>query len=144
VLIALGVLFLLRNIGLFSFDFDRIWPIFLIALGLWLFAQRWGLAGASQARCYCDRCRARSLMGPAVLVTIGVLSLLDSVSRFGWHRTWPLLILVIGVVKLLQSSASGTGHTTPPTIEGTINPPPPPTGSDAGQPQPPVNEVKNV
>jgi Domain of unknown function (DUF5668)/B-box zinc finger len=145
VLIGLGVLFLLRNIGLFSFDFDRIWPIFLIALGLWLFAQRWGLVGTSQARCYCDRCRTRSLMGPAILVTIGVLSLLDSVSRFGWHRTWPLLLLVIGVVKLLQSGASGAGHITPPTIDGTINSPQaPPASGDAGQTQPPVNEVKNV
>jgi hypothetical protein len=38
VLILIGVLFLLRNIGLFSFDFNRIWPIFLIGLGGWLFA----------------------------------------------------------------------------------------------------------
>lgn len=143
VLIGLGVLFLLRNLGLFSFDFDRIWPIFLIALGIWLFAQRWGLVGSSQVRCYCDRCRARSLMGPAVLVTIGVLSLLDSVSRFGWHRTWPLLILVIGVVKLLQSGASGANHVALLPADTAGNPPPPPP-SDAGQPQPPVNEVKNV
>src|SRR5947209_1795318 len=33
VLILIGVLFLLRNIGLFSFDFNRIWPLFLIGLG---------------------------------------------------------------------------------------------------------------
>ena len=94
VLIMLGVLFLLRNAGLFYFDFNRVWPIFLIALGVWLLAQKWGLMGSSGDRCYCDRCRTRSLMGPAVLVTIGVLSLLESVSRFGWHRTWPILILV--------------------------------------------------
>lgn len=139
VLIGLGVLFLLRNVGLFSFDFDRIWPVFLIALGGWLFAQRWGLVGASPSRCYCDRCRMRGLMGPAVLVTIGVLSLLESVSRFGWHRTWPILILVIGIVKLMQSNASGANHISVRTIDAA-----PPPSSDAGQAQPPVDEVKNV
>ena len=133
--------FLLRNAGLFYFDFNRVWPIFLIALGVWLLAQKWGLMGSSGDRCYCDRCRTRSLMGPAVLVTIGVLSLLESVSRFGWHRTWPILILVIGTVKLLHSNASGAGHIPP----GSANPQEPPTIEATDQaPQPPANEVKNV
>lgn len=141
ILIMLGVLFLLRNAGFFSFDFDRIWPVFLIGLGGWLFAQRWGLIPSSCLHCRCDRCRTRSLMGPAVLVTIGVLSLLESVSRFGWHRTWPILILVIGIVKLLQSNASASGHIPP----GGAAPPGPPTIEATDQaPPPPANEVKNV
>lgn len=143
VLILIGVLFLLRNVGLFSFDFNRIWPIFLIGLGGWLFAQKWGLAGGSRERCMCDRCKMRGLMGPAVLVTIGALSLLDDISQFGWHRTWPILILVIGIVKLLQSNASAAGHVPEASSDGTL-PPAPPADTAAPTPQPPANEVRNV
>jgi len=143
VLILLGVLFLLRNVGLFNFDFDRIWPVFLIGLGVWLFAQRWGLVGGSRARCMCDRCRMNGLMGPAVLVTIGTLSLLESVSSFGWHRTWPILILVIGVVKLMQSNASSAGHVSRLEPGGTV-PPAPPVDTTPQAPPPPANEVRNV
>jgi hypothetical protein len=145
VLILLGLLFLLRNIGLFYFDFDRIWPIFLIALGGWLLAQRWGLAPSSRVRCTCDHCRMQSLMGPAVLITIGTLSLLDSVSSYGWHRTWPIFILVIGIVKLLQSNAPWTGHKAIPISDGTVPPAPGAPSADATpQATPPADEVKNV
>ncbi len=147
ILILLGVLFLLRNIGLFYFDFDRIWPVFLIALGGWLLAQRWGLIASSRVRCTCDHCRMHSLMGPAVLITIGTLSLLDNVSSYGWHRTWPIFILVIGVVKLLESNASMKGHQQRPITDGTIPPAPGAPGSSETTPQappPPANEVNNV
>ena len=52
-------------------------------------------------------------MGPAMLVTLGVLFLLDSVSRVDFGRTWPAILLVIGVVKLMQSNASSSGHVGP-------------------------------
>ena len=87
-------------------------------------------------------------MGPAVLITIGTLSLLDAVSSFGWHRTWPVFILVIGVVKLLESNASMKGHQPGPMMDGTIPPAPgaAPSGSETTPqaPPPPANEVNNV
>ena len=110
VLIGLGVLFLLHTAGLFEFGLDRFWPLILIFLGVWLFAKHWGLIGGRGAMCYCERCRTRRLMGPAMLVTIGVLFLLDSTSRIGFGRTWPAILLVIGVVKLMQGNASSEGH----------------------------------
>ena len=43
VLIALGVLFLLSNLGYFSSDWIRhYWPVILIATGLWMFIRRRG------------------------------------------------------------------------------------------------------
>ena len=43
VLIGLGVLFLLDNLGLFHWHWmGRMWPIILIAIGVWLFARRCG------------------------------------------------------------------------------------------------------
>jgi protein-S-isoprenylcysteine O-methyltransferase Ste14 len=41
VLIGLGMLFLLANLGWFSFHWiSRSWPLILIVLGLWLFIRR--------------------------------------------------------------------------------------------------------
>src|SRR6202034_95400 len=113
VLIGLGVLFLLHTAGLFEFGLDRFWPLILIFLGVWLFAKQWGLVTTSRTLCQCQVCRTRRLMGPAMLVTLGVLFLLDSVSRIGFCRTWPAILLVIGVVKLIQSNASSAGHIGP-------------------------------
>jgi len=73
ILIGLGVLFLLHTAGLFEFGLDRFWPLILIALGVWLFAKHWGLIGGGSGVCRCERCRTRKLMGPAMLVTFGVL-----------------------------------------------------------------------
>jgi TM2 domain-containing membrane protein YozV len=43
VLIALGVLFLLDNLGIFHWHWiGRMWPIILIVIGVWLFARRTG------------------------------------------------------------------------------------------------------
>jgi len=41
VLIGLGCLFLLDNMGWFSFSVDRFWPVILIVIGGWLFYKRW-------------------------------------------------------------------------------------------------------
>ncbi|HLH06217.1 MAG TPA: DUF5668 domain-containing protein [Terriglobales bacterium] len=43
VLIGLGALFLLDNIGWWHFDFNRFWPLILIAIGVWLLIRRLGL-----------------------------------------------------------------------------------------------------
>lgn len=140
VLIGLGVLFMLHTMGAFEFGVDRIWPFFLIFLGLWLFAQRWGLFGRSSLACQCARCRARCVMGPVVLITIGVLGLLDSVGHLGWGRTWPIILLVIGGMKLLAGSASTDGH-----IDG--SPPQVGTGATGDAPQAPTpasSEVNHV
>jgi Domain of unknown function (DUF5668) len=47
-LVIVGVLFLLANLGVFSnLNWDVVWPIFLIALGVWLLAGRIGPGGSS-------------------------------------------------------------------------------------------------
>jgi hypothetical protein len=136
VLIGLGVLFLLHTVGLFEFGLHRFWPLILIALGCWTFAKNWGLIESNRRMCYCERCRTRKLMGPAMLVTIGVLFLLDSAGRIGFDRTWPAILLVIGIVKLMQSNASSEGHIGPlppvagfPSTPPTGFPPTPPPGA---------------
>jgi hypothetical protein len=50
-------------------------------------------------------------MGPVILITLGVLFLLPQfVHRVGFGDLWPIVLIVIGVVKLLESSASTEGH----------------------------------
>jgi hypothetical protein len=135
VLIGLGILFLLQTMGVFEFGFDRVWPVFLIGLGCWLFAARLGLVGST----YQDRrgrCRTGSLVGPAVLVTVGALSLSESLNGPGWGRTWPVLLLVIGLTKLLESSIPAPP---PPPIPGGAGP----GGVSSSAAQPPSSEVKN-
>src|SRR3954470_19750377 len=76
--------------------------------------------------CACARCRWNCMMGPAMLVTIGVLGLLASWRIVQWHQTWPLILIVIGAIKVLQSSVSTEGHRQPGTVApGTIPPVPP-------------------
>jgi hypothetical protein len=148
VLIGLGVLFLVNTA--FDFSLHRYWPLILIGLGVWLFAKHWGLLGTYRPACVCERCRTRKLMGPAILVTLGVLFLLDNVSNVDFGKTWPAILLVIGIVKLMQSNASSVGHagTLPPSTYPNIPPgpptvPPPPVASQTPQP-PSSGEVNNV
>lgn len=151
ILIGLGVLFLINTV--FDFSLHRFWPIILIVIGVWLFAKSWGLLGSYRPYCVCEHCRTRKLMGPAILVTIGVLFLLDNVGRLEFHRTWPAILLVIGVVKLLQSNSSTDGHIGPPPPGmptsvppgSSMNvPPPPPAVPQSPEQSASSGEVKNV
>ena len=148
VLIGLGVLFLLHTAGLFEFGLDRFWPLILIFLGVWLFAKQFGLISSNRALCQCQHCRTQRLMGPAMLVTLGVLFLLDSVSHVSFGRTWPAILLVVGVVKLVQSNASTSGHVgpLPPGSSGypPAAPPPGVQNTAPGAEAPSSGEVKNV
>ena len=152
VLIGLGVLFLLHTAGLFEFGLDRFWPLILIFLGVWMFAKQWGLVSSSRTMCQCQHCRTRRLMAPAMLVTIGILFLLDSTDRVGFGRTWPAILLVVGVVKLMQSNASYDGHIGPlppgpPGYPPSAPPPAAPTSTTVApgsESAPSSGEVKNV
>ncbi|MBV9624999.1 MAG: B-box zinc finger protein [Acidobacteria bacterium] len=125
VLIGLGILFLLHNLGIWFLEIDRIWPIFLIVLGGWLLLKR------RTATEY----QYRGITGPAVLITIGVLSLIDNLHGPGWDRTWPVVLLVIGALKLMERGrASG-----PPPLE----PPAPPPVSPEQPPSEVRSEAKN-
>ncbi|MBV9087153.1 MAG: hypothetical protein JOY79_06690 [Acidobacteriaceae bacterium] len=77
-------------------------------------------------------------MGPAVLVTLGVLFLIGELSPFRFHNTWPVLLIVIGVVKVLQWSSPPSGHIDPdyPAPPGpTVLPPQPPSTTDPQVPR---------
>ena len=87
ILIGLGILFLLHTAGVFSFDIGRFSPLILVGLGLWLLARRWGVLGPTKARCDCDRCRMQSAMWPVIMITVGVLFLLDNLDALSFERS---------------------------------------------------------
>jgi hypothetical protein len=72
-------------------------------------------------RCRCPRCTIRGLMGPAVIVTIGVLFLLHEVRGdvFDFSNTYPFILIVIGAILLASSMAPMEGH-----VDSTTAPPP--------------------
>jgi len=73
--------------------------------------------------CSCARCRCSGLIGPSVLITLGVLFLIDQYTIYSIGRTWPVILIVIGVAKVLQWNAPATGHVEAPQI-GPGGPPP--------------------
>lgn len=64
--------------------------------------------------CSCMRCRAHSLMGAAILITFGVLFLLQNYLYIPLHRTFPIMLMVIGLVLLISRTGSMDGHVNPP------------------------------
>jgi hypothetical protein len=133
VLIGLGVIFLLSTV--MDFDIGDLWPLILIGLGLWLGATRLGLTGRNAL----TTTNPRMLMGPAVLLTLGTLFLLERMHGPGFHRTWPILLLVIGVIKLMganQPNVNMQPPIQPPTVPST-------SGPIEGEVQPPSSEVRN-
>ena len=74
--------------------------------------------------CRCVRCRAHGLMGAAVLITLGVLFLMESYNVISFDRSFPVLLLVIGCVLLVARTGSTEGHVQPGWIQGPTAPPP--------------------
>ena len=48
--------------------------------------------------------RRPSLMGPVVLIALGLVFLIaEFIPQWGIRRTWPILLITVGVLKLLDS-----------------------------------------
>ena len=67
-----------------------------------------------RVRCSCRRCTIRGLMGPAILITIGILFLLNEMrgGYFSFGNTYPVILIVIGVVSLAAAVSPDEGHIT--------------------------------
>lgn len=47
----------------------------------------------------------RRLKAPAFLMLIGVMALLNESGVLGWHRSWPLLLILAGLLSLAERAA---------------------------------------
>ena len=93
---------------------------------------------SDRVRCNCRRCIIRGLMGPAVIITIGVLFLLDQVRGgfLSFGNTFPVILIVIGTISLASNLAPADGHISGPVAPappGTLPPPQPPQGPGQGR-----------
>jgi hypothetical protein len=131
ILIGLGVLFLLGNMGIFRFFVHGMWPLIILAAGGWLLVSRWDeiSSGSPQGR--------RKLMGPVVLLAIGSMGLLDTIERLPFHRTWPVILIVIGLVIFWQRTAPQAVRPPETPVEASHGPQPPQLG-----PGSPTNEQR--
>ena len=78
--------------------------------------------------CDCTRCRLRGSMFSILLVVVGVLLLLDEgfhIQALDFDRTWPLILITVGVMLTVQRTASLEGHVQP-YIGPPLHPMPPP------------------
>lgn len=69
-------------------------------------------------------------MGAAVLITLGVLFLLQEFWILRFDQSWPILLLVIGVMMLLGRTASAENHVQPYWMGGPGAPGPTPVQGD--------------
>jgi len=67
---------------------------------------------SNRVHCSCQRCTIRGLMGPVIIVTIGVLFLLAELRGgfFDFGNTYPVILIVIGLISLASALASSEGH----------------------------------
>jgi hypothetical protein len=70
-------------------------------------------------------------MGPAVIITVGVLFLLDQMrgGDFSFGNTYPVILIVIGAISLAAAASPADGH---------ISAPVPPAAAIAPGPAPTV------
>ena len=71
----------------------------------------------------------RAIRGPITLITLGILFALQNFTRFGFDQTWPVLLIVFGLLSLMQRGAAPPRPPMPP--------PPAPGGYSGGYTQSP-------
>jgi hypothetical protein len=108
-LIGLGVVFMVFNfMPEWRFSVHKVFPFLLMAFALWLFARRMfatgGLApGDDEGEAYAVRAVC-FLRIPVLLFTVSVLWMLQEFDVLRLGRTWPVLVIVLGLLLLLERS----------------------------------------
>ncbi len=124
-LIGLGVIFLVGNAGIFhGFPVHKLVPFFLIGLGVWLFVHKMTLTGGGLADDGTTLYRMRlfsALRGSVWIVLVGVLFLLSTFDILSWGRSWPLFIIVAGLMTIFEKVSYNNAASSMP-----IYPTPPP------------------
>jgi hypothetical protein len=64
----------------------------------------------SKPHCSCMRCRVRGLIGPVMVITLGILFLIAEYSRYSFGHLWPILLIVAGVVLFIECLVPRAGH----------------------------------
>ena len=131
-LIGLGLFFLIGNISIFHHFPARFFtPFLLIGLGVWLFIRKmtdYG-DGLTDDGTPMYRLRlVRAMRGSIWIVVVGLMFLFASFNILSWGRSWPIFIIVAGLIAIIERSvfASAAAYNYPPAAPPAPAPPPPP------------------
>ena len=88
-----------------------------------------------------DSSLLRAIRGPITLITVGVLFALNNFTPYQFHQTWPVLLIVFGLLSLVRRSVEPIP---PPPAPGYAPPPynyqPPPATTPGSYRQSAYNE----
>ncbi len=104
-LIGLGCIFLVANAGMFhGFPIHRLLPFFLIGVGVWLFVHKMTESGSlADDGTPAYRYRLFGAIRSSIwVVLVGVLFLLDSFDILSWEHSWPLFLVVGGLIAIFR------------------------------------------
>ena len=111
-LIVLGVIFLLDALEVFGADtnlFGKLWPLLMIGVGIWMWAQSGFTAS----------------LGPIIAVTLGVFLLVGSLTDENVWRFWPVLLIIVGLWFIWSRGRAGhqpvQGNMALTPLEGAVN-----------------------
>ena len=90
-----------------------------------------------------DRCSlVRSIRGPITLITLGILFAMNNFTPYGFHQTWPVLLIVFGLLSLLRRGTEQPSLPSPTVDSPAFQPygytPPPPPGGYRQSPYQPI------
>lgn len=71
-----------------------------------------------------------ALRGPLTLITVGVLFAINNFTPYGFDRTWPVILIVFGLITLVCRGGAQQTAPPPPPYPGAVPPYnfPPPSG----------------
>jgi hypothetical protein len=97
-----------------------------------------------------DRSLVSAIRGPVTLITVGVLFAMNNFTPYRFHQTWPVLLIVFGLLTLLRRSVEPPAPAAPAGFPQAAPPyyPPPPTSPGSyrqtpyAEPAPPAGPAK--
>lgn len=137
-LIGLGIFFLLSNAGLHIISGRLLVPFLLIAFGVAIFVKRMTATGYGLEDDGTDHYRWRvgyALRGAAWLLLIGIVWLLQELHILRWGSSWPIILIGMGVLLMVQHWFGGFSRPMPPY------PPQTPPAPAAIVPAPPTHNA---
>ena len=97
-------------------------------------AARWAERQAQKDARRQQRGLTRSIKGPVMLITVGVLFAFQNFTPYGFEQTWPVLLVVAGLLSLLGRVVAppppNPGAPYPPNTWPPAPPTPPPPAGD--------------
>jgi uncharacterized membrane protein len=60
----------------------------------------------------------RAIRWPVTLITVGALFALNNFTELGFHQTWPVLLIVFGLLSLLGRTTGRPADSVPPSGAG--------------------------